>query len=254
MNRLITFLIFALVTSGDIFAADLTSDQEVALSQATQIGDLDTVIDLTEGITQDSKWNRARGGAFHQRGEERFFQADIEGSIKDFDSFLEIFPSQDAHHWQRGLSYYYAEEYEKGVAQFERHQDVNSQDVENAVWHFLCVVRAPGGDVEKARENFIPIEFDSRIPMKEVHDLFGGRGSEAEVLEAAKSDHDGELSERERNHLCYAHLYLGLYFEALGESKKSVKHIRLAAFDYSMDHYMGKTAQVHAQLRGIGSE
>ena len=73
---------------------------------------------------------RARAGAFQRRGEERFFNADIEGSIKDFDAFLEIVPQQDPHHWQRGLSYYYAEEYEKGKAQFERHQTVNTQDVE----------------------------------------------------------------------------------------------------------------------------
>ena len=35
------------------------------------------------------------------------------------------------------------------------------------------------------------------------------------------------------------------------ELAKSAEHIRLAAFDYAMDHYMGKTAQVHAKLRGV---
>ena len=89
------------------------------------------------------------------------------------------------------------------------------------------------------------------IPMKEVHDLFAGRGTAEAVLVAAKEDNDGVLTERERNHLCYAHLYLGLYYEAIGETAKSAEHIRLAAFDYAMDHYMGKTAQVHAKLRGV---
>ena len=128
---------------------------------------------------------------------------------------------------------------------------MNTQDVENAVWHFLCAVRAPGGNLEAAKQELIPIERDSRIPMKEVHDLFGGRGSVAAVLEAAKPDADGVLSDSERNHLCYAHLYLGLYYEAMGDAAKSDEHIRLAAFEYPMEHYMGKTAQVHAKLRGL---
>jgi hypothetical protein len=29
------------------------------------------------------------------------------------------------------------------------------------------------------------------------------------------------------------------------------EHIRKAAVDYKMNHYMGKCAQVHAKLRGV---
>ena len=219
--------------------------------EAYQKEDLDRVIELTEGIPQGSRWTRIRASALQRRGEQRFFDAKIAESIADFDAFLAIVPEQDPYHWQRGLSYYYAGEYEKGKAQFERHQTVNTQDVENAVWHFLCAVRAPGGSIEAAQKDLIPIEQDSRVPMKEVHDLFAGRGTVDAVLSAAREDNDGVLSERERNHLCYAHLYLALYFEALGETEKSADHIRLAAYDYAMDHYMGKTAQVHAKLRGV---
>ena len=53
-----------------------------------------------------------------------------------------------------------------------------------------------------------------------------------------------------RNQLCYAHLYLGLYHEALGHADKAKEHMLKAANDYKMDHYMGKTAQVHVKLRG----
>lgn len=214
---------------------------EEAIASAFRAGNYDTVIELTA----DGNFDRIRAAAFQRRGEQRFFDADIDGSIADFDAVIEIDPDADPHHWQRGLSYYYAEEYEKGKAQFERHQTVNSQDVENAAWHFICAVRAPGGTAESAREEFIPITRDTRVPMKEIHALFAGEGSEEDVLEAA-----GE----ERNALCYAHLYLGLYYEALGEKEKSAEHIRRSAFDFSMDHYMGKTAQVHAKLRGIEAE
>lgn len=230
---------------------DLPPETAERVMEAYQKEDLDRVIELTEGIPQGSRWTRIRASALQRRGEQRFFDAKIAESIADFDAFLAIVPEQDPYHWQRGLSYYYAGEYEKGKAQFERHQTVNTQDVENAVWHFLCAVRAPGGSIEAAQKDLIPIEQDSRVPMKEVHDLFAGRGTVDAVLSAAREDNDGVLSERERNHLCYAHLYLALYFEALGETEKSADHIRLAAYDYAMDHYMGKTAQVHAKLRGV---
>ncbi len=233
--------------------ADLSPTQGKAVRSAYEAGDYDTVIAGTAGEGIDTDWGRMRASALQRRGEARFFDAKIAEAIADFDDFLALVPEQDPHHWQRGLCYYYAGEFEKGKAQFERHQTVNSQDVENAVWHYLCAVRAPGGSVAVARKSLIPITGDGRVPMKEIHELFAGRGSAESVLSAAREDGDGVLSEAERNHLCYAHLYLGLYFESLGEVEKSAEHIRMAADDYSMDHYMGRTARVHAKLRGITS-
>ncbi len=220
---------------------------------AFRSGDFDKVIRLTGKHQNKREWKQARAAAFQERGIEQFFAANMDGAIRDFDEYLKIYPKRDPNHWQRGIAYYYAGEYEKGVAQFERHQTVNSHDVENAVWHFLCVVRAPKGDFEAAQKLLIPIEGDSRVPMKEVHELFAGRGSIDDVLKAAKAGEkkEGELTEMDRNNLCYAHLYLALYFEALGKTEKVAEHIRLAAGKYRMDHYMGKVAQVHAKLREI---
>jgi lipoprotein NlpI len=56
--------------------------------------------------------------------------------------------------------------------------------------------------------------------------------------------------------LFYAHLYLGLYFEALGDAEKARKHITRAAGQYQTGDYMGDVARVHQQLRwpvGISS-
>lgn len=255
MKRLLLLLLPIFLTAcAGAQEGDLDADTAKEVMAAFQGEKFDEVIALTESIPPESRWRQVRATALQRRGEQRFFDAKIDESIADFDAFIAIYPEQDPHHWQRGLSYYYAEAYEKGKAQFERHQTVNSRDVENAVWHFLCAVRTPGGSVEAAKKDLIPIEGDSRVPMKEVHDLFAGRGTVEAVLAAAAPDDDGVLSERERNHLCYAHLYLGLYYEALGETEQSAKHIRLAAHDYAMDHYMGRTAQVHAKLRGVAKE
>lgn len=246
--------LLVVLLAGGCSQAEDSLDEGTAdeVMEAYQSGDYSRVIELTADVPEGDRWERVRAMSFQRRGETRFFEGEIQDAIADFDAVIEILPQQDPHHWQRGLAYYYAGEYEKGKAQFERHQTVNSQDVENAVWHFLCSVRAPGGSVEAAQEEMIPIEGDRRVPMKEVHDLFSGRGAVETVLDAAAPDEDGILSERERNHLCYAHLYLALYFEAIGEREKMVEHIRLAAQDYAMDHYMGKTAQVHFQLRESG--
>ena len=232
-----------------VVASAQEKDLKARVGEAFRAKDFSKVIELTKGKTDNPLWKEARGAAFQERGVDHFFHARIAESIADFDEYLKLYPERDPHHWQRGLSYYYAEEYEKGVAQFERHQTVNSHDVENAVWHFLCVVRAPDGGFKQAQKALIPIEGDSRVPMKEVHELFAGRGTVEDVLKAAEPSDPDNLGDRERNHLCYAHLYLALYFEAAGQPEKMKKHIQLAAGKYKMDHYMGKVAQVHAKLR-----
>jgi len=180
-----------------------------------------------------------------ETGVDAFFDARIEDSAIAFDKVIEAVPQAKPQLWQRGLTLYYAKRYQDGRNQFETHQTANSNDVENAAWHFLCVARLEGADA--ARKALIPIEGDTRVPMKQVHALFAGTGSVEAVLTAAG---EGDDSPRRRNHLCYAHLYLGLYFEALGDDTKAKDHILKAATDYEMDHYMGKTAITHAKVRG----
>lgn len=87
--------------------------------------------------------------------------------------------------------------------------------------------------------------------MKEVHDLFAGKGSEESVISAAKNEGNPQKSPQARNAMMYAHLYLGIYHEALGDTAKMKEHIKHAASTYRMEHYMGKVAQVHAKLRQI---
>ena len=199
------------------------------------------VVFSARGQTSD-----ADARALYAKGEAEFFEGQIEKSVRSWDLEIAASPLREPYHWQRGLALYYAGEFEKGVKQFELHQKVNRNDVENAAWHFLCVVRAGGGSVKKARKALIPIDDDLRVPMKEVHDLFAGKGTEQNVLDAASKDAVGPLL---RNQLCYAHLYLGLYHEALGDVEKSRKHIKKSAVDFQMDHYMGKVAQLHHKLR-----
>jgi len=199
------------------------------------ITDYDQVLKLDPSAAQ----------AWQHRGGEHFKLAHIKESLADFDKFIELMPQQAPHHWQRGIALYYAGRFAEGRKQFELHQTVNSDDVENAVWHFLCLARESG--IDAARAALIPIKGDARIPMMEVHALFAGKAKVEDVLKAASVD--GTPRSQLNRHLFYAHLYLGLYFEATGDDSKAREHILQATGTYRTDDYMGDVARVHLQLR-----
>lgn len=189
------------------------------------------------------KDNPKNARALHQRGWLQLTLGNPVAAVADFDRGLELNPGQRPYHWQRGIACYYAEKYEEGRKQFELHQTVNTQDVENAVWHFLCVSKLES--VEKARASLINITGDPRVPLREVQALFAGNGTEESVVEAAKKSEQKGAKEP----LFYAHLYLGLYYEAIGKADKSLEHILLAATDFSLPGPMGDVARVHRLLR-----
>lgn len=196
------------------------------------IADYDQVLKLQPKAT--SIWQH--------RAEELFRLGRFREAVADFDQVIKLAPEQEPQHWQRGIAHYYAGQFEKGRKQFELHQTVNPQDVENAVWHFLCVTRLEG--VDKARAVLIPIEKDPRVPMKEVHALFAGKAKAEDVMAAAQKSEPG--SRPQESQLFFAHLYLGLYYEATGETARAREHIFKAAGDFKAEHYMGDVARVHA--------
>jgi lipoprotein NlpI len=195
------------------------------------VNDLDRLIQQRSG---DENLYQLRGDAKLKAGK-------FEQAIQDFDAVVKLRPERDPYSWQRGIAYYYARKYEEGRRQFERHQTVNSNDVENAVWHYLCVLRGEG--LGEARRRLIPISGDPRTPMQEVHALFAGKGTVDSVLEAASEPTPNESEKA--NASFYAHLYLALYFDAMDQSGKAREHIRLAAKNYRDFGYMGAIAKVH---------
>ena len=199
-----------------------------------------------EVYTQILKLRPDLAAAYDRRGYERFKLGEIDGALADFDKAIALDPAEMPYHWQRGIALYYAGRYEDGVRQFDAHQKVNGNDVENAAWRYLCMARA--GSVEKARTALIPIEGDPRVPMSQIHTLFAGKGSVEQVLAAVGA---GNPAAAERNQrLFYADLYIGLYHEAAGRGSEAKKYITRAA-GYQADHYMGDVARVHAaRLRG----
>ena len=171
------------------------------------------------------------------RGSARFKDGRIDGSIEDFDRVVALEPSQDPYLWQRGISYYYAGRFADCRGQFERHRLVNPNDVENAVWHLLCVAAEEG--LEAAQEAMLPVGLDARRPMKEIDALFRGDGSVEDVEAAVAGEGAGARF--------YADLYVGLYYELIGENEKAREAIERAA-SLPNRGYMVEVARVHRDL------
>tara|TARA_Y100000588_G_C14069992_1_gene845372 strand:- start:36 stop:806 length:771 start_codon:yes stop_codon:yes gene_type:complete len=249
MKRAIVILTWVMVFNSDLLAADGDEPQKLyeKAQGAARAGDHAKAVEGYTSLLALKLDKKVVAGIYQERGEAHFKMAKIKESISDFDAYLKVNPERDPHHWMRGISYYYADEFKKGYEQFERHQTVNSNDVENAVWHYLCLARAKG--VEEARKKLIPIIGDGRIPMMEVHALFGGKSTPEKVLAKARAgDVKGARLERQ---LFYAHLYLGIWYETNKEFKLRDQYIALAAAVADKHGYMGDVARVHAELNKI---
>src|SRR5262249_55171572 len=124
--------------------------------------------------------------AYNHRGSEQFKLGHLAESLADFDRFLELRPDERPGHWKRGITLYYLGKFDEGRKQFEGYEKVDTNDVENAVWHYLCTARLLGAD--KARASLLKIGKDARVPMMEVYALFGGKAKPEDVLAAAEDD------------------------------------------------------------------
>jgi len=187
--------------------------------------------------------------AWQRRGEDCFRLARFKESVADFDKVIRLAPERAPGHWQLGISLYYAGEFERGARQFELHRTVNPEDVENAVWHYLCVARTSG--VAEAQQGLIPIHRDSRVPLMRIYAMYQGQATADDVLAAARAGDPGKNELRER--LFYAHLYIGLYEEAHGRIDPARDEIALAE-KYADHGYMGDVARVHQTLIARNAE
>jgi lipoprotein NlpI len=177
--------------------------------------------------------------AIFERAVTDFLSGRIAESVIGFDKFAALVPGAAAHLWQRGIALYYAGRYGDCRAQFEAHRTVNPDDVENAAWHFLCVAREQS--VEKARAALLPVGPDSRIPMRQIYDMYRGVLPPERILEAAGDRPEAAF---------YAHLYLGLYFDALKNTGRAREHIAAAAAERyaAVGGYMHAVARMHLRV------
>ncbi len=171
-----------------------------------------------------------------RQAETDFIAGRVEASVTGFDRVAELVPEAAPQLWQRGIALYYVGRYDDCRQMFESHRLVNPNDVENAAWHFMCVARADSS--EAALEALLPVGPDGRRPMTQVYEMFAGRLSPDEVMAAAGEQPRAQF---------YAHLYIGLYHEAMGRDDEAQPSILAAAEDRfaGAGGYMHAVAVVH---------
>lgn len=176
--------------------------------------------------------------AIFDRAITDFMRGRVPDSVEGFDLLADMLPDQVPRLWQRGVALYYHGRYKDCAKQFAAHKAVNPRDAENVAWHFVCVARAES--LRKARASVLSIVPDSRVPMPELYDLLRDLTTAERVLEAAMATRKPEAE-------FDAHLYLGLYFEALGDSERARIHITAAAADRfePIGGFMHAAARVH---------
>jgi lipoprotein NlpI len=183
--------------------------------------------------------------AILDRAMNDFASGRIDESIRGFDEVAKLAPRSAPQLWQRGIALYYARRYKDCRQQFEEHRQVNPNDVENAAWHFICVAR--GESVRIAREDLLPVGADPRVPMRQIYDMLRDSLSPEGVIAAAKTDPEA---------LFFAHLYVGLYYEATGNKARALEHITEAAAERyaTVGGYMHAVARVHLGILKGGNK
>lgn len=161
-------------------------------------------------------------------------------SLELFDRVLKLVPEAAPQNWQRGIALASCGKFKEGAAQFETHHRVNPDDVENSAWYFLCIAKS--SDIEAARKTVIPSRGDRREPMMSILQMLKGKLEPAKVLQAAV-DNTPAGYQREKAKF-YADLYVGLYYDALGESDAAIKYLQ-RSLTHKSSGYMVDTARVY---------
>lgn len=172
------------------------------------------------------------------RGMIHFKLGQLLQSLQDFNKAEELNPQLTPYLWQRGITYYYLGKYAKGARQFELDLSVNSQDVEETLWHYLCMAQLENS--LSARECLLSVKYDLPLFMRQIYHLFAGKSSVENFLYT--------FNEANIRDLFYLNLYLGLYYEAEGDQINSSLYIN-RAIDCKIDDYMWYLACIHKQLR-----
>ncbi|CAL5221290.1 g3456 [Coccomyxa viridis] len=190
--------------------------------------------------------SRKKAAQLVQTGMRSFRRGDVAASVKEFDEAMRLDPELRPYLWQRGLSLFYAEQYEEAAKQFRDDVAVNPSDTEEAIWAFLSEAKLMGSS--KARQQFLQVGRDSRDVMRAAYAAFQEGTSPDGILQAA--DH------RRPSDAFYANLYRGLFLEAENEETESMEAIRTALqtpYAQQSGDYMVAVASVHAKLRGATS-
>ena len=174
------------------------------------------------------------------RGSLLFRTGKIDESLPDFDKVIAIDPKVKPYLWQRGIALYYAGKFQEGLDQFQVHREVNPNDVENAFWHFLCAVKLKG--LAAAQKDVLLSGNDERVPMMQIQQMIQGKATVDQVI--AATEKNKRLVNGADYDRFYGYLYIGLYYDAVGNRAKALEWMRKCVA-LGVPGYMGDVAKVH---------
>ena len=178
----------------------------------------------------------------HQRAEIMFRLGRFEEAVADYSVAARGGKPHDGDScWERGLAQYYAGDYQGGAAQFARYHAVGATDIENGLWHFLCLAEVEG--VEKARGAMLDYTRMREAPFPALWALYRGEGAAGDVLSAAAS---GDTERDREVRQFYAHYYLGKYYGAVNDDDRARTHLA-AALEHTLPYFMDACAREDAK-------
>ncbi|MFG0254079.1 MAG: tetratricopeptide repeat protein [Rhodopirellula sp. JB053] len=198
-----------------------------------------------DNIASAKQFVRAQGdspssAALTRLGDAMLRGGRCEEAVTHFELAIKQSPQSLPYLWQYGIALYFVERYDDARMLFEKHRLVNSNDVENAAWHFLCVAKA--SNLSQARSILLPAPGDTRVPMEAVLQRLPGGDFSAIRLAITETENTPQHQDAK----FYGDLYMGLISDAEGDRKAAVAHLNRAAAT-PMTHYMADIARVYAE-------
>jgi lipoprotein NlpI len=204
-------------------------------------GEYAAVAEIAKRISELSP---ARATLLQRSAELLYLSGHAEASLPLFNRVIELTPEQAPDNWQRGIALCTCGQFEAGAEQFKTHHEVNPDDVENSAWYFLCVAKTRG--LEDARATVIPSRGDGRQPMMSVLEMLQGKIAPPDVLSAAAAN--TRPGPARNLAVFYARLYVGLYYDSLGDSAQAIRFLK-ESLSYESNGYMAHTARVYLSHR-----
>lgn len=153
---------------------------------------------------------------FSQRGAAAFKRNQVEESCDAFDQVINLAPQYAASMWQRGLSLFYCERLEDGMAQFALDVTENPNDTEESIWHYLCNARhraATDGASQAAsaaQSEMLRVGRETRPVMRAAMALYTGDGTVEQLLAMASADSSSCATDSYDMGSCYNYFYTHL--------------------------------------------
>ena len=114
----------------------------------------------SNAMALDTIETRRLSRQYIQEGMVAFAQGKVAASIELFDQAERLDSSLTPYLWQRGLSYYYADQFAQASRQFRQDVRVNPYDVEEIVWDIASQLQASSSTNSDA-----PVAFPIANPM-----------------------------------------------------------------------------------------